>query len=74
LVADAVYGPDDLAAVKRFQEKYRREILDVWGLSEATGYVGITTRLKMNFLLIGQTAQCPVFTEFHGGRAGETLE
>lgn len=67
LALDGVYSSTDNEAVKRFQRKYSREILDVWNLTEATGYVGITTRLKINFLLKGQSAQCPVFTEFNGG-------
>lgn len=70
LSVDGTYDSDDNEAIKRFQRKYKREILDVWNLTEATGFVGITTRLKMNFLLKGQTAQCPVFTEFNGGRNG----
>ncbi len=70
LAIDGTYSSEDIAAVQRFQRKYRREILDVWNLTEATGFVGITTRLKMNFLMKGQTAQCPAFTEYNGGRSG----
>jgi peptidoglycan hydrolase-like protein with peptidoglycan-binding domain len=70
LATDGIYGADDNEAMKRFQLKYKREILDVWSLTEATGYVGITTRLKMNFLLKGQTAICPAFTEYNGGVSG----
>ena len=64
------YDQADVEAVKRFQTKYRKEILDIWNLGEATGYVGLTTRLKMNFLLKGQSASCPVFTEYNGGSNG----
>jgi len=70
LTVNGVYDSAANEAMKRFQQKYRREILDVWNLTEATGFVGITTRLKMNFLLQGQTAQCPAFTEFNGGLSG----
>jgi VCBS repeat-containing protein len=70
LAVDGSYDADDNAAVERFQRKYAREILDVWNLTEATGFVGITTRLKINFLLKWQTAQCPAFTEFNGGLSG----
>lgn len=70
LTVDGIYGTQDNEAMKRFQRKYAREILDVWNLTDATGYVGITTRLKLNFLLKGQTSQCPVFTEYNGGLDG----
>lgn len=70
LMVDEVYGPADVEAVRRFQNKYKQEILDIWNLDEATGFVGITTRLKLNFLLKGQTAECPAFTEFNGGLTG----
>lgn len=70
LALDDVYSNHVSEAVKRFQLKYRREILDVWGLDQATGYVGITTRLKINSILKGQSADCPVFVEYNGGRNG----
>ena len=38
-------------AVIRFQEKYADEILKPWNLSKGTGFVGQTTREKINFLL-----------------------
>lgn len=70
LIVNGTYEQGDVDAVKRFQKKYRKEILDIWNLGEATGYVGLTTRLKMNFLLKGQSASCPVFTEYNGGTQG----
>lgn len=39
------------AAVIRFQERYRDEILSPLGLSEGTGFVGSATRKKINQLL-----------------------
>jgi len=38
-------------AVVRFQEEYRKEILDPIGLKEGTGFVGAMTRDKINELL-----------------------
>jgi Putative peptidoglycan binding domain len=70
LPVDGSYDEADKEAVKRFQKKYAREILEVWNLTEATGFVGITTRLKMNYLLKGSSASCPVFIEFNGGKSG----
>ncbi|MBC7074340.1 peptidoglycan-binding protein [Candidatus Parcubacteria bacterium] len=47
------FGPLTLSAVKRFQQKYWKEILAPWGLNQnqPTGIVGPTTRAKINQIL-----------------------
>ena len=47
------FGNLTLSAVKRFQEKYASEILAPLGLYHSTGYVGPSTRAKINQLLGG---------------------
>lgn len=49
LSVNGVFDNTTFAAVKRFQDKYAKDILkDSWGLSCNTGYVYITTLAKIN--------------------------
>ena len=45
------FGPLTKNAVIRFQERYTQDILKPWELTEGTGYVGKTTRAKINEIL-----------------------
>ena len=45
------FGSLTLAAVIRFQEKYKAEILTPIGLEKGTGYFGLLTRQKANELI-----------------------
>jgi len=50
IVPDGTYSKSDEHAVKKFQEKYRDDVLTPWGMNEPTGFVYRTTRNKVNEL------------------------
>jgi peptidoglycan hydrolase-like protein with peptidoglycan-binding domain len=50
------YGVQTAAAVKKFQEKYAREILTPYGLRVGTGKVGPSTRKKINSIATAGSA------------------
>jgi parallel beta-helix repeat protein len=51
-------------AVKRFQEKYFKDILEPAGLPSGNGYVGYYTRKKLNEIL--EMFFTPLYKELHG--------
>ena len=50
LTVDGVFDQKTEQAVQTFQRTYREDILTPWGMSEASGYVYLTTRKKINEL------------------------
>lgn len=54
LLMDGSYDEDDIQAVKRFQLKYRAEILTPWGIAHPTGLVSRMTIDKINALQCGK--------------------
>ena len=53
----AYFGQKTKEAVIRFQEKYREDILEPFGLEKGTGTVGKTTRNKLNELCFGDSQE-----------------
>lgn len=49
--ASGWFGPVTKSSVIAFQEKYASDILDPWEITEGTGFIGKTTRAKLNEFL-----------------------
>jgi len=50
LAINGIYEQADFDAVSRFQKRYLEDVLSPWSHTEATGYVYITTKKKINEL------------------------
>ncbi len=50
-----IYDLETFRAVEIFQQRYSSDILTPWGITAPTGYVYITTTLKINYIVCGIT-------------------
>ncbi len=76
LAVTGVFDFTTEAAVKRYQQKYARDILYPWGMYQPSGYVYKTTINHINRQLCSGQIQCPVFTQYYkrgqyGGEIGK---
>ncbi|MEI7480361.1 MAG: hypothetical protein WCJ59_01920, partial [bacterium] len=63
LVVDGVYKTVDMNAVKAFQIKNRKDVLDFWNMKNPSGYVYISTQKAINRVYCEHTKElkCPYF-------------
>jgi cysteine-rich repeat protein len=65
LEVNGVYERVDYEAVKRFQQKYLKDIILPWGAKRPTGMVANYTRGKINVLVCAEKNGCPYFNLYH---------
>jgi hypothetical protein len=60
LLVTGVYDEETRQAVEVFQQRYRENILEPWGLEDSTGYVYITTKKKINEIYCQNQEEFPL--------------
>jgi len=68
------FGNKTKKAVIRFQEKYKKEILEPWGFKKGTGIVGKTTRKKLQQLCSTPSKKIPLKLEISTVEEDENLK
>ncbi len=81
---DGIYGTATYNAVKDFQKKYGLDVLNPWGIGDSTGYVFITTTIKINYIYCGNPARITLNLRnfypnvgggyYAGAQKGQTVE
>jgi peptidoglycan hydrolase-like protein with peptidoglycan-binding domain len=63
LSENGLYDTATEAAVRNFQERYRSEVLDPWGINSPTGYVYLTTKKLINEIVCRHEIAFPLTPE-----------